>query len=36
MPAMGGPLQGIKVVELGTLDRWPYCARLLAAFAPTW
>jgi formyl-CoA transferase len=32
MPAMGGPLQGIKVVELGTLIAGPYCARLLAEF----
>ena len=27
-----GPLQGLKVVELGTLIAGPYCARLLAEF----
>jgi formyl-CoA transferase len=32
MPGMGGPLQGLKVVELGTLIAGPYCARLLAEF----
>ena len=29
---MAGPLQGLKVVELGTLIAGPYCARLLAEF----
>jgi formyl-CoA transferase len=29
---MPGPLQGLKVVELGTLIAGPYCARLLAEF----
>jgi formyl-CoA transferase len=29
---MGGPLEGLKVVELGTLIAGPYCARLLAEF----
>jgi len=29
---MGGPLQGLKVVEMGTLIAGPYCARLLAEF----
>ena len=32
MAGMGGPLQGLKVVELGTLIAGPYCARLLAEF----
>ncbi|MGZ5088011.1 MAG: CaiB/BaiF CoA transferase family protein [Usitatibacter sp.] len=29
---MPGPLEGLKVVELGTLIAGPYCARLLAEF----
>lgn len=29
---MAGPLEGIKVVEMGTLIAGPYCARLLAEF----
>ena len=29
---MAGPLQGLKVVEMGTLIAGPYCARLLAEF----
>jgi formyl-CoA transferase len=30
--SMAGPLQGLKVVEMGTLIAGPYCARLLAEF----
>ena len=29
---MAGPLQGLKVVEMGTLIAGPYCGRLLAEF----
>jgi len=29
---MAGPLEGLKVVEMGTLIAGPYCARLLAEF----
>jgi formyl-CoA transferase len=29
---MAGPLQGLKVVEMGTLIAGPYCARLMAEF----
>ena len=28
----GGPLKGIKVIELGTLIAGPFCARMLAEF----
>jgi formyl-CoA transferase len=30
--SMAGPLQGLKVIEMGTLIAGPYCARLLAEF----
>ena len=29
---MALPLQGVKVIELGTLIAGPFCARLLAEF----
>src|SRR5205809_715274 len=30
--ASGGPLAGVKVIELGTLIAGPFCARMLAEF----
>src|SRR5687768_14831516 len=30
--SMAGPLQGLKVVEMGTLIAGPFCARLMAEF----
>ncbi|HTJ97484.1 MAG TPA: CoA transferase, partial [Rhodocyclaceae bacterium] len=32
MNLAGKPLQGVKVIELGTLIAGPFCARILAEF----